>query len=306
MPSRMITKDFVADLRATHASMSEAPEPASVRFARMKADLDRLTSVMDHDSAAVIAHLEERWPSITAAAMRDTVDYEALIASLGPQMEEDPIRLSADLLGALDREKDELAHTRVLRSLIDPARAGGNAVMLLGSLLNALRPELAERVGATLALAKVQAELAVTAGAVDCIPDIVIEVGDPQSGVLVVIENKIRAHDRLGQLKNYREWADGREFADTILVYLTPDGRPPIATREVRWEPMSYAALASALRSVLNALPDPAWRELTRLYLATVTQKLLRYRLPAIGTARIAMMPYLRAAAADATRGRKQ
>jgi hypothetical protein len=128
-----------------------------------------------------------------------------------------------------------------------------------------------------------------------------IEVGEGDDRLVVVVENKIDAKDSQGQLDDYASWAHGRSSREPLLIYLTPKGDPAtMVRRPSQWVSVSYMSLLVQWRRVLRdeeSTPGP-WVEVLRLYLATLTKHICKVR-PRGGaplSEQVRMIEYLRAA----------
>ena len=253
--------------------------PPVTRFARVRDDLLKVET-RAAQRAAFRAGAEGFFERAFAAP-----DYEELATKVDRAT--DPASLATNLLRALNRSRRETLHTQALAGLLDPARCEYGD-LLLRVLLEELQPGLVD--GAALNYTSVLVEHAIDLPRKGYVarprPDITLELrmqekADPHR--VVVIENKIDAIDRDGQLDDYAQAMTLRYPQATLhLVYLTIFGSEPTQKLESAWQCFSYKSLALMLRRQLAIfdLRDGAshgWREILRLYLATIVQDLLRW-----------------------------
>lgn len=263
--------------------------------------------------------LEACWERLcTAVHQASREEFQQLVERWGERRHLDPICLSTDLLSPLGKEFHEPTHTQMLSSILDPS--GGHELgtaplrklldyvesILLGQEPQAVR--VIQRMKKQLATARVQAERAVRLSRQDVAPkerlrtDLWIELPDSSPDLLLVIENKVFAPGHAGQLELYERaiqeqlnhWQRQGMKPYVIRLYLTVDAISAPETDQ-RWYPACYRELAFHLVSVLSG-ERTAGRELLRLYLATILQKLygLRWREPASTMLRAELTHYLR------------
>lgn len=154
------------------------------------------------------------------------------------------------LFYVLGIERHELAHTRLLAWLLDPAEssvADALASLLLRHIadvdpLSGITPQDAD-----------QCRIASISREYEHI-DIVATVDTPTRRLLLAIENKIDAQESPGQLARYQTVLSALSLGKSaVLLFLTPEGRPPSTaskTSATPCIPLSYAFFVSALRSL--------------------------------------------------------
>jgi hypothetical protein len=159
----------------------------------------------------------------------------------------------ADMLSVLGRQRDELAHSRLIGWLLVPTGRHGLGRSFLNAFLDGVWPgETLMRSGA------ITVETEVTGAALDeegrvreARADIVLR-GD---GVTVLIENKLDAGEQPDQCERLF-WAWAADPGDNRWLFLTPTGRAPVtatsAAARAAWRTMSYAQLCEVLESVLR------------------------------------------------------
>ena len=123
-----------------------------------------------------------------------------------------------NLFAILGRETDEVqTHSAILAELLDPSGSHGQGAVFLRQFVDLLKRRF---VVADMAVdaARVQTEACLDG---ESRVDILIETDDTR----IVIENKIYARDRRGQLAKYHAYAVQR--SKSKVVYLTLKGDPP-------------------------------------------------------------------------------
>lgn len=166
------------------------------------------------------------------------------------------------LLGAFGAERDEVAHSRALALLLNPARHR-NAGIALGALVRevARRSGLDGQVASALkkACRVPWARVAVHTERM-CI-DIVVEIATSRGEAVVLgIENKIDADEQPAQLARYQA-ALARAYPGrtAVLAFLTPTGRDPTTALEGAAVPvvaLDYGAALSALGEARERAPS--------------------------------------------------
>ena len=227
--------------------------------------------------------LQAKWPPNEIATEKQGIEERI--------PDDDPLRLSIDLLTPLRRVRDENIHTLALSFLLKPGASHGfdNAV------LNSILAEAGYGTGAgkILRLAR-QARSKIVVypeyryrvegfrnrSLARC--DIWIEVRSGKHSALIIIENKIDAPEGKQQLEWYEaqaaKWCKSQK-GKCILIFLTADDRQTKSSAEEKWVCLSYLRLAGALRKVLKANPKApgcAWLE---LYIATLMKAVLGFSL---------------------------
>jgi hypothetical protein len=159
----------------------------------------------------------------------------------------------ADMLSVLGRQRDELAHSRLIGWLLVPTGRHGLGRSFLNAFVDAVWPEeTLMRSGA------VTVETEVTGAALDdegrvreARADIVLR-GD---GVTVLIENKLDAGEQPDQCERLF-WAWAADPGDNRWLFLTLTGRAPVTATSpaarAAWRTMSYAQLRAVVEVVLG------------------------------------------------------
>lgn len=227
-----------------------------------------------------LVQLSQVWPAIEKAYK----SRRRSLLNLVP--EDDPAKLSVDLLQPISRGSDETAHTMALAYLLDPACDHGLGNAILRTIVEAIGARNA-RVGAARILRVVrrrETRLTVTpeyhhrvsglrhrSGART---DIWIEAHARKKSAVVVIENKIGAAESNGQLGWYEEevtrWCRRRGHSRFLLIFLTPEGRKPVTSKANRWIPMSYLTIAGILRYVWQKNKRATGAAWLGLYIASI------------------------------------
>lgn len=184
-----------------------------------------------------------------------------------------------DMLSILGRQRDELAHSRLIAWLMVPTNRHGLGRAVLTAFLDAIWPgEALMRSG------PVVVDLEVPGSGIDengrmreARADIVLR-GD---GVTVVIENKVDAgeqHEQCARL--YWSWAG--EPGEVRWVFLTPSGRAPLTTAadpvKSAWCTMSYREFHAVVAgAIAGATPNSSIGRATAIqYLETLTRSVAR------------------------------
>jgi hypothetical protein len=296
-------KRILPDLIAAHGL--EFPERnLGAAFDRVRDDLHlawEAETEAEGSETSMVAELEKVWPALIEKVYEPVKDFAPLLAKL--DLTTEPSAMTVDLLGVAGRERDEVCHTQVIASLLNPSRSGDLGVALLRALLKAAGPTPEDWPDDVLRKAIVLAEEQQSVRGRDIRLDVVVRVGEGQNSLLVVIENKVDARDAENQLDGYAEWAAAEAVDERLLVYLTPRGTEPSKLKgKHTWRTMSYSDLAVAWRQVLaqSRSGDP-WVETLRLYLATITRHIWGISLKlGLGRAeKLPLLPYLRAATGE-------
>jgi hypothetical protein len=103
--------------------------------------------------------------------------------------------------------------------------------------------------------------------------DLLIE--NARKKYIIVIENKIDSDDPRRQLSKYRDWMDGAradyDSRQRQLIYLTPNGRPPIFGKGCKCLRFSYNNnIRGFLDAALKEVQAAPVKEIVRQYLAVV------------------------------------
>jgi hypothetical protein len=270
------------------------------RFTRLHPDVDRVLGETDGPRAAVRA-LEACWADLVAVAFRDARKYDELRARLRA---DDPVLQSVGLLELLGRPRREILHTAAIAGLISPDTVTGVGRLraLLELVLKDSGTDVPERLeGATVAVNPVYRK-ASGATFVSVIPDLRIQVGS----LIVIIENKVDAIDREGQLSSYSDAVRvHHDDAEPVFVYLTPHGDAPAEEDGREWIVRSYRELALRWRALLAA--DEAaghrWSDAARAYMTTMTRTICGWQMDDVRSPaeRARVVPYLREATGGST-----
>ena len=169
--------------------------------------------------------------------------------------------------------KEAVCHTPMLAHLLDPSASHGQGMAFLKPFLNMVQRRSVSKPPDGFLEGGHWTVLREFYIAGVGILDVLIE--NPGKKCIVVIENKIDANDHLGQLPNYKAWAEEsrRDYDWRYLIYLTPDGRCPKSEKARDWLCLSYkkdirAVLKEALHEV-NAIPV---QEAVRQYLSILSE----------------------------------
>jgi hypothetical protein len=210
----------------------------------------------------------------------------------------DPLRLKVDLLRPMARIKDENLHTRVLAYLLDENNGHGFGRGVLIPLLEKIN-SLCQHPASRAASSKARHLCGAKQTKVSVIPeyrfpvkrirnrsagrnDIVVEFRATDCAVLVVIENKIEALVRKGQLETYetesRNWCKRERTKGkstyALHILLTRETREEQKPEE-NWVTLTYLNLASILRNSFFKYPEAKGRQFLQLYIASITNGLL-------------------------------
>ncbi len=157
-----------------------------------------------------------------------------------------------DFLGVLSKQRDELAHSRMIGWLLDPCGRHGLGTQFLAAIVERALGEHWNP--AELARAKVELEVPVLSGRMD----IVVST----ERLYLVVENKVDAEEAVDQCKYYVD--NVSDVRDKRFILLSPDGRGAQTTDTFR--PISYKQVCRILESALEQVPvaDSASDELGR------------------------------------------
>jgi hypothetical protein len=177
------------------------------------------------------------------------------------------------MLSVLGRQRDELAHSRLMGWLLVPTNRHGLGRRFLTGFLDHLWPgDDLLRSGPVFVETEVSASALDEAGGARAARADIVLRGD---GLTVLIENKLDAGEGLDQCERLY-WAWASEPGDTRWVFLTPSGRPPItavseAARSA-WRTMSYGDLRAALASAIadGSGSEATGRSTAQQYLASL------------------------------------
>jgi hypothetical protein len=162
-----------------------------------------------------------------------------------------------DFLGVLGWPRDELAHSRIIKWLLDPCARHGLGTRVLAGVIQKVFGSSYHVPRLERAVADCEVSL------VDGRLDIVVDAPE----LYLVIENKVDA-DETGQCAYYAEHLR----ADARCILLSPDGREATATN--KFKPMRYADLAEILQRVLAEVAIGAsGRRVAEDYLQTLKRE---------------------------------
>ncbi|HEV3146226.1 MAG TPA: PD-(D/E)XK nuclease family protein [Gemmataceae bacterium] len=170
------------------------------------------------------------------------------------------------LFNALGVARDELAHSRLLATLLDPIRfkqADSFVRAVLTLCVDAdpnVRCKLAPFLGVKLGIT-VRREL-------DDI-DVVVRISGGTGNAIIGIENKIGAGEQKKQIERYQN-SLAKKCSTAVMVFLTPTGRPPgtaCSPHSVPCVSISYEAVLNVIsRVALEAQQDSDdWRVLREI-----------------------------------------
>lgn len=131
-----------------------------------------------------------------------------------------------NLFRILRLDHSEAAHSLFLGELLNPRGSHGQGTLFARSFLNIFKrswhQSSANVAEANTGLHEISVQNEATIFQGRC--DLLVRT----SHLLVLIENKIDALEGDRQLSRYRRWLDSQqsERRETVLVFLTPDGRP--------------------------------------------------------------------------------
>ena len=226
---------------------------------RLLSDLTQL----QRNSSAELNFLIRQWPKIECML---EVERSRLLNLI---LADDPIRTDCDLLGPLGSNTDEVRHTQALSYLFDPSRGHGfGSSVLRRFLLSLVQGDRLTRTvdqnirdmvrliqGARTEIVVIpERRHLLSSSKSRKVPrtDLWIEIHNPKTKGLLVIENKIGSKELVSQLKDYelpaREWCNRYAKSKRLFVFLTVDGDEPTSAGSEQWIPASYPRLACTLR----------------------------------------------------------
>jgi hypothetical protein len=167
-----------------------------------------------------------------------------------------------NIFDALGVTRREIVQSRFLAFLLSPLEHHDQGTTFLNAFLQEIDvPAIAEN-----DKKRVMVRTEVSAGKFGQM-DIVIST----STLLIVVENKVDAAERYGQLADYQEWMNSQTGqANKVIVFLTPTGCQSMTGQS---RSLSYAAMADAFEAALKdieAIPERALplREVMKQYIA--------------------------------------
>ncbi len=170
------------------------------------------------------------------------------------------------LARAFGVSRDEVAHSRVLAELLDPA-CHAAAAKILGSLLREVgrRVHQAAEGESDYKVAEALEKLAdgpferIGVRRESMLIDVVVEVSGPGSEAVIGIENKIDAGEQPDQIGRYQATlARAYPGRAAVVVFLTPTGRAPATATEESTVPsvaLGYGWLARTLSEARQEVP---------------------------------------------------
>lgn len=171
------------------------------------------------------------------------------------------------------QRKETVLHTPMLAHLLDPSAAHGQGLLFLRCFFhivrqqkNAVLPDVSMAAGHWMVLREFY-----IAGV--GIIDLLIE--NPGKKCIIVIENKIDAHDHSGQLHKYQRWVDitRPDYQWRQLIYLTPNGREPMSDTVDSWLCLSHRRhISQFLVEALADVKPPSVRAIVQQYVAILKQ----------------------------------
>ena len=229
--------------------------------------------------------LAEELDGLGLLTERDLGDFFVELAprlETATAMERDLDRLLARRFNVLDYlRNDEVALSKIIADLLDPAGAHGQGPLFLRAFLDAVRdapelkaaspiPDLSSHQESKIQVV-VETERGTSKGRR---LDISVEIEDEKEGWCLAIENKPYAEDQDRQVADYLEFLHCRYGRRFILIYLSPTGEPPsegsISGEEIaqRWEDqfaiLAYCQSANEWDDPIVRLTDPLTRWLAK------------------------------------------
>ena len=162
------------------------------------------------------------------------------------------------LARAFGVDRDEVRHSRLLATLLNPRRHAGAEVMLRMLLREIARTSSLDRQTIERLWAMVEASWSrVSVHRERLFIDVVVEIASAEGAVVFGIENKIDAGEQPEQIARYQEALERAYPGRTaVVVFLTPTGREPTTARVGGPVP----ALALGYDSVLAAVEEARQR----------------------------------------------
>ncbi len=162
--------------------------------------------------------------------------------------------------------KETLLHTPMLGHLLDPTASHRQGLVFLRTFLDVLREcHAADLPDSDAGRWTVRTEFDIGLhGRLDLL------IENAPKKCVIVIENKVDAHDYGHQLRCYQTWmAEHRANWSRLLVYLTPDGRCPHTKSECVC--LSYGDdVLGFLKQALLEITAPPVKETVRQYVALI------------------------------------
>jgi hypothetical protein len=246
--------------------------------------LRRLARVVRQPGVELEA-LQKIWPE---ARKNFVAKRRKLLASVP---EDDPVRLTVDLLHSIKCAADETLHTQALAYALDPMQGHEFGKSIAEALVETIA-DLRPRAGAARVLRRIRRKNVTLSVRPEyryrvegyrnrsiARSDIWVEARVRNNSALIIIENKVGAAESKGQLSWYeqkaRSWCRKEGHSRCLLIFLTPDGRPARTAKKSRWISISYLQLAAALRIAWRRTRSSAGHGWLGLYIASITRGLL-------------------------------
>ena len=271
----LLSKAFLADLRAVWKSESRAPPILSREFL---CDLEDAYEAdgRDDSSPEELEDLGERLDDLAAEC------EDRLRKALCRLPRDHPVNCPISLFGTMDFGRLEVAHTRTLAWLLDPTKEHGFENALVTLLLKQVQAPGQRTVFYP---HRVQPERYYRNSAEEDAgrTDIWVEGSWRESGGrkpgLIVIEAKVDSSEGEDQLARYNAEIDRRRkehsSENVCRIFLTPDeGRE--ATTGKNWKALSFCQLARALCDAADSLKNKPGYHYFRFYVAGILRDILR------------------------------
>lgn len=215
-----------------------------------------------------------QWASVRLAGF--SAAFDNLRAGLAPmqagRLDEDRAQSPRfNVFRDLHLEEDEdRVHTPFLANLLNPNGSHGQRHLFLRECLDQLRgqpgflyPSKPIDQGEWF----VETEKVIGSGMLDLV------LSNPALRYILVIENKVRHHERPDQISDYYRWMSkqSRFYDQRVLIYLTPQGIEAKTARGCPYYRLSYRRdIAAALSRAVAKIESAAVRAVVEQYLAII------------------------------------
>lgn len=233
---------------------------------RAHAEEERLDHLQDGRDAAWLSKNLRRFVAEVHAEQRRKA---AALLRRYHWLADDPLSFSYDVLVPFSESRREVRHTQLLGHFINPAGAAG----LAG--LRALCKLLFDRLGlsfsaSSLAGAVVRCELSreIEDGRASQ-PTVDLSIDFPALRRTILIEAKVDASERDGQLQDYERLAKRGPFR-THYFFLTLDGRAAVTAGREAWVPLRWVDVAAAMRAALHTIPSSPGRHYLSMWISSI------------------------------------